>query len=61
MMELAYIGIVLVSVGILLIAFSAGRDAKFAAGGFIGPVPFGFGNDLAVAAALLFMFSRARS
>ena len=42
-----FIGIALIIIGFLIIfasAFGGGR-VKFALGGFIGPVPFGWAND----------------
>jgi len=46
-MDIANIGLILIIIGIiLLIIGSFGKgESKFAIGGFIGPIPFGFGND----------------
>ncbi len=43
-MRLEVVGLVLIIVGITLILLSA-IEGKFAFVGFIGPIPFGFGND----------------
>jgi uncharacterized membrane protein len=42
------LGLILIFVGILLVIFgltSSTKETKFAFGGFIGPIPFGFAND----------------
>ncbi|HIE41592.1 MAG TPA: DUF131 domain-containing protein [Candidatus Aenigmarchaeota archaeon] len=47
MKDLFLIGFILIIIGILLItisAFSEGKT-KFAIFGFIGPIPYGFGNS----------------
>ncbi len=69
--ELVTIGFILLFVAIALIlvgAFTGGKaDVKYGVGGFIGPIPFGFGNDprmvwivIALSAILLaiFLFGR---
>jgi uncharacterized membrane protein len=48
--QLVTIGVVVILVGFALIVIGsiagAGKgEAKFAVGGFIGPIPFGFAND----------------
>ena len=43
-MDLVTIGFILLAAGTLFIILGSG-SAKFAVGGFIGPVPFGFGSD----------------
>jgi len=47
--DIAAAGFVMIIVGIALIIFSGltgqKSDTKIAVGGFIGPVPFGFGSD----------------
>lgn len=63
------IGIILIIAGILLIfsSFSSKPDVKFAVGGFLGPIPFGFANSpgmlkliiiLSVVVLLLVYFSK---
>jgi uncharacterized protein (TIGR00304 family) len=42
---LIFLGFVLVVVGTFLSATSEQPSVKVAAGGFIGPIPFGFAND----------------
>jgi len=47
-MDIAAIGFVLIVVGIILViaaSLSGQKDTKFAVGGIIGIIPFGFGND----------------
>lgn len=58
MQQLVAIGIVVVFAGIVLIIIGsllgAGKgEAKFAVGGFIGPIPFGFANDKAMLYAVI--------
>jgi len=43
-MRLEIFGLILIIIGIIFIALSA-TGGKFAFVGFIGPIPFGFGND----------------
>jgi uncharacterized protein (TIGR00304 family) len=50
MQNLIGIGILLIVIGFIIVFFgilSGSKDSKtkVAVGGFIGPVPFGFGND----------------
>ena len=44
--QLIFLGFVIILIGILVVILSSSsKNVKFAFGGFIGPVPFGFGND----------------
>ncbi len=48
-MELDKIGLVLVFIGIVLIIIEGvkhSENTKFSVIGFIGPIPFGFSNDI---------------
>ena len=48
MESLVEIGIILIVIGFIAVvigSLSASKDSKVAFGGFIGFVPFGFGND----------------
>lgn len=69
--ELVTIGFILLFVAIALIIIGAATggktDTKYAVGGFIGPIPFGFGNDpkivwavliISVVLLVLFLFGR---
>jgi uncharacterized membrane protein len=44
-----FVGIALIFIGIFIVLLGSltGKDSKtsFTVGGFIGPIPFGFGND----------------
>lgn len=66
-MALAEIGILLVFIGMILIIVgsltqASKSETKVAFGGFIGPIPFGFGNDkqlvtiVIIVAAVIFIF-----
>ena len=49
-MNLVSIGMILIFIGFILVFIGAltalpKGDTKVAVGGFIGPIPFGFGND----------------
>jgi len=52
-----FLGILLIILGFLVIIFSlisSGKgETKFAIVGFLGPIPFGFGNDRALVIGLL--------
>lgn len=64
--SLVLLGLAIVIVGIFVIILGSalsGSNAKFAVGGFIGPIPFGFGNDrnlvilsIALSAAIIVFF-----
>lgn len=70
MQNLIGIGILFIIIGFIIVFFGAlsgSKDskAKVAVGGFIGPIPFGFGNDkqlvwivtiLSIAVFLIFLF-----
>ncbi|MCK4429336.1 MAG: DUF131 domain-containing protein [Candidatus Aenigmarchaeota archaeon] len=49
MKDLFIVGVILLIIGIILILFSLSSGSegkvKFAFGGFIGPIPFGFANS----------------
>ena len=59
-------GIVLVLIGIVLIfagSLLGAKNVKYGFGGFIGPIPFGFGNDprflwvvIAISVVMLIIF-----
>ena len=42
---LIVIGFIIVSIGSFMAAKDTKSGTKIAVGGFIGPIPFGFGND----------------
>jgi uncharacterized membrane protein len=47
-MSLDTLGVILIIIGIIVVVISSlsgEGKTKFAIGGFIGPLPFGFGND----------------
>ncbi|MBN1156338.1 DUF131 domain-containing protein [Candidatus Woesearchaeota archaeon] len=44
-MALILLGFVIVFIGALLSGQQGSTNTKVAVGGFIGPIPFGFGND----------------
>ena len=44
-MALIFIGFMIVFIGTFFGAKETGTKTKVAVGGFIGPIPFGFGND----------------
>ena len=55
-MDLITIGFLVVFIGIIIISLGAlgGKgESKFAVGGFVGFIPFGFGNDKRMVWALL--------
>lgn len=64
--DLATIGLIVIFIGIMLIFLSTLNqkgDSKFAVGGIIGFIPFGFGNDkglvlagIVISAILFFVF-----
>ena len=67
MENLVFIGLALVLIGVFVIIMgsllSGGSGAKIAVGGFIGPIPFGFGNDrnmvvlsIAISAIIILFF-----
>ncbi len=66
--NLVFFGVVLLFVAIVLIIIGSlgSKDTKYAFGGFIGPIPFGFANDpkmlwavvgIMLIVALLFIFN----
>lgn len=66
-MSFVEIGILLVFIGMIFVIIgsltqSPKSDTKVAFGGFIGPIPFGFGNDktliitVIIIAAIIFIF-----
>ncbi len=65
MNNLITIGIITILVGIALFIIGSlieAKESRFAVGGFIGPIPFGFGNDktllyfIIALTALVFVF-----
>ena len=58
---LIIIGFIIVFFGIFMGAKEGASNTKVAVGGFIGPIPFGFGNDknlvwfVAILSAVLFL------
>ena len=63
--QLIPLGLLVVVIGIILIilgSLGGKSDVKVGVGGFIGPIPFGFGNDktmvyIAIAITLVFFLS----
>ena len=53
------IGFALVFIGALTQAFTGKSDTKVAVGGFIGFIPFGFGNDKRMVWALIALMATA--
>ena len=53
------IGFILVFIGALSQAFAGKSDTKVAVGGFIGFIPFGFGNDKKMVWALIALMAVA--
>lgn len=53
------IGFALVFIGALTQTFSGKSDTKVAVGGFIGFIPFGFGNDKRMVWALIILMGIA--
>jgi len=53
------IGFALVFIGALTQAFTGKSDTKIAVGGFIGFIPFGFGNDKRMVWALIALMAVA--
>ena len=69
MQQLISIGMILIFIGFAMVFFGAlsssketSSNTKVAIGGFIGPLPFGFGNDktlvwvVTILSAVLFLF-----
>lgn len=44
-MAVIFIGVIIVIIGSIINAQKGKTESKFAVGGFIGPIPFGFAND----------------
>jgi len=57
--KILFLGVLLLALGLLLIIYSiinlGEGKAKFAIVGFLGPIPFGFGNDRALVIFLLIL------
>ena len=53
------VGFALVFIGALTQAFAGKSDTKIAVGGFIGFIPFGFGNDKRMVWALIALMAVA--
>ena len=59
---LIFIGFVIVFIGSFMSSKDTNSKTKVAAGGFIGPIPFGFGNDknmvwfVTIISLVLFLF-----